>query len=399
MSHLNQKEKGFDTLAIHGSKHKKQASNALNSPIFMTSTFTFDNTDHVADVMSFKSDDYVYTRGNNPTLREFENRMADLEGGAGAVAFASGMAAISSSLMSLLAPGDLVLAHKTLYGSAHSFIEKLLTKYKVNYAFEDLTDLSVLEKYQGREDLKVIYFETPANPTLDIIDLKAVVAFAKENGAKTIVDNTFASPFFQQPLAFGVDVVVHSATKYIGGHGDVIAGVAISKDMDYIMSLKFEYMCELGGALSPFNAWLLLRGLKTLGLRMRQHEANAKAVANFLEAHPKVTKVYYPGLESFKGHEIAKAQMKGFGAVIAFEVEGDLEAAKRVVNAVEMAKLAVSLGDCETLIEMPAAMTHLGYDREALAEFGLSEEMIRLSIGLEDVADIIEDLRQALDHL
>lgn len=399
MSHLNQKEKGFDTLAIHGSKHKKQASNALNSPIFMTSTFTFDNTDHVADVMSFKSDDYVYTRGNNPTLREFENRMADLEGGAGAVAFASGMAAISSSLMSLLAPGDLVLAHKTLYGSAHSFIEKLLTKYKVNYAFEDLTDLSVLEKYQGREDLKVIYFETPANPTLDIIDLKAVVAFAKENGAKTIVDNTFASPFFQQPLAFGVDVVVHSATKYIGGHGDVIAGVAISKDMDYIMSLKFEYMCELGGALSPFNAWLLLRGLKTLGLRMRQHEANAKAVANFLEAHPKVTKVYYPGLESFKGHEIAKAQMKGFGAVIAFEVEGDLEAAKRVVNAVEMAKLAVSLGDCETLIEMPAAMTHLGYDREALAEFGLSEEMIRLSIGLEDVADIIEDLRQALEQL
>lgn len=399
MSHSNQKEKGFDTLAIHGSKHKKQASNALNAPIFMTSTFTFDNTDHVADVMSFKSDDYVYTRGNNPTLREFENRMADLEGGAGAVAFASGMAAISSALMSLLAPGDLVLAHKTLYGSAHSFIEKLLTKYKVNYAFEDLTDLSVLEKYQGREDLKVIYFETPANPTLDIIDLKAVVAFAKENCAKTIVDNTFASPFFQQPLAFGVDVVVHSATKYIGGHGDVIAGVAISKDMDYIMSLKFEYMCELGGALSPFNAWLLLRGLKTLGLRMRQHEANAKAVANFLEAHPKVTKVYYPGLESFKGHEIAKAQMKGFGAVIAFEVEGDLEAAKRVVNAVEMAKLAVSLGDCETLIEMPAAMTHLGYDREALAEFGLSEEMIRLSIGLEDVADIIEDIRQALEQL
>lgn len=399
MSANSNQQKGFDTLAIHGSKEKKNPANALNSPIFMTSTFCFDSTDHVADVMSFKSDDYVYTRGNNPTLREFENRMADLEGGVGAVAFASGMAAISSALMSLLAPGDLVLAHRTLYGSAHSFIEKLLTKYQVNYAFEDLTDLSVLEKYKGRSDLKVIYFETPANPTLDIIDLKAVVSFAKSLGAKTIVDNTFASPYFQQPLSYGVDVVVHSATKYICGHGDVVAGVAIAKDMNYIQSLKFEYMCELGGAMSPFNAWLLLRGLKTLGVRMRQHEANAMEVARFLEAHPKVTKVYYPGLESFKGHELAKAQMKGFGAVIAFEVSGDLEAAKRVVNGVHMLKLAVSLGDCETLIEMPAAMTHLGYDKAALAEFGLSEEMIRLSIGIEDVKDIIEDLQQALDLL
>lgn len=399
MSTNSNQPKGFDTLAIHGSKEKKNPANALNSPIFMTSTFCFDSTDHVADVMSFKSDDYVYTRGNNPTLREFENRMADLEGGVGAVAFASGMAAISSALMSLLGPGDLVLAHRTLYGSAHSFIEKLLTKYQVNYAFEDLTDLSVLEKYKDRNDLKVIYFETPANPTLDIIDLKAVVNFAKSLGAKTIVDNTFASPYFQQPLSFGVDVVVHSATKYICGHGDVVAGVAIAKDMNYIQSLKFEYMCELGGAMSPFNAWLLLRGLKTLGVRMRQHEANAMEVARFLEAHPKVSKVYYPGLESFKGHELAKAQMKGFGAVIAFEVNGDLEAAKRVVNGVHMLKLAVSLGDCETLIEMPAAMTHLGYDKAALAEFGLSEEMIRLSIGIEDAKDIIEDLRQALDLL
>lgn len=399
MSNSEHKKPGFDTLAIHGSRHKKQASNALNAPIFMTSTFEFNSTDHVADVMSFKSDDYVYTRGNNPTLRDFENRMADLEGGAGAVAFASGMAAISSTLMSLLGPGDLVLAHRTLYGSAHSFIEKLLTKYQINYAFEDLTDLNVLEKYKGRSDLKVIYFETPANPTLDVIDIEAIVKFASSANAKTVVDNTFASPYFQQPLAMGVDVVVHSATKYICGHGDVVAGVAVSKDNNYIQSLKFEYMCELGGAMSPFNAWLLLRGLKTLGVRMRQHEANAIQVANYLESHPKVTKVYYPGLESFKGHEVAKKQMKGFGAVIAFEVDGDLEAAKRVVNNTQMFKLAVSLGDCETLIEMPAAMTHLGYDKAALAEFGLSEEMIRLSIGIENVEDILADLEQALNCL
>lgn len=396
-NHLN--KIGIDTLAIHGNGHKKNASNALNSPIFMTSTFCFDNTDHVADVMSFKSDDYVYTRGNNPTLREFETRMAELEQGAGAVAFASGMAAISSVLLSLLAPGDLVVAHRTLYGSAHSFIEKLLTKYKVDYAFVDLTDLKNLEPYQGNPNLKVIYFETPANPTLDIIDIEGVVTFAKTNLCKTVIDNTFASPYFQRPLTQGVDVVVHSATKYICGHGDVIAGVAIAKDFDYVQSLKFEYMCELGGAMSPFNAWLLLRGLKTLGIRMRQHEANAIKVAAFLEAHPKVTKVYYPGLPSFKGHELAKKQMSGFGAVIAFEVKGDLETAKKVVNGVEMLKLAVSLGDCETLIEMPAAMTHLGYDREALASFGLSEEMIRLSIGIENVEDIIADLERGLNQI
>lgn len=390
---------GMDTLAIHGHHHKKNASNALNSPIFMTSTFVFDNTDHVADVMSFKSDDYVYTRGNNPTLRDFENRMADLEEGNGAVAFASGMAAISSVLLSLLSPGDLVIAHRTLYGSAHSFIEKLLTKYKVNYAFIDLTDPQNLEPYKGREDLKVIYFETPANPTLDIIDIQAMVQFAKTGNIKTVVDNTFASPYFQRPLTQGIDVVVHSATKYICGHGDVVAGVAIAKDFSYIQSLKFEYMCELGGALSPFNAWLLLRGLKTLGIRMRQHESNAMKVAAFLESHPKVTKVYYPGLTSFKGHELAKKQMTGFGAVIAFEVAGDLNKAKEVVNHVEMLQLAVSLGDCETLIEMPAAMTHLGYDKAALAEFGLSEEMIRLSIGIENPEDIIADIEQALNHI
>ena len=214
-----------------------------------------------------------------------------------------------------------------------------------------------------------------------------------------VIDNTFATPYFQRPLTLGADVVVHSATKYICGHGDVIGGVAIAKDLDYVHYLKFDYMCEFGGVMSPFNAWLLLRGLKTLGIRMREHEKNAKKVAEFLKNHPKVREVYYPGLEDFKGHELAKDQMSGFGAMISFEIDGSLDDAKKVVNSVKLAQLAVSLGDCETLIELPAAMTHRGYPAEELSRFGLTETMIRISVGLEHHEDIIEDLYQALSQI
>ncbi len=217
---------------------------------------------------------------------------------------------------------------------------------------------------------------------------------AHKFGATVVVDNTFATPYLQRPLDLGADVVVHSATKYISGHGDVVAGVAISNNSDYIMTLKFDYMCEFGGVLSPFNAWLLLRGLKTLAVRMRQHERNAVRVAQYLDQHERVEKVYYPGLDSHNGNELAKEQMDGFGAVLAFEIKGDLNQAKKFVDSVKLAKLAVSLGDCETLIELPAAMTHLGYDHKELENFGLSERMIRLSVGIENVDDIIEDLEQ-----
>ena len=244
---------------------------------------------------------------------------------------------------------------------------------------------------------KVLYFETPANPNLEIIDTEQIAKLARPKGIKVVVDNTFATPYFQRPLALGADVVVHSATKYICGHGDALGGVAVSRDVDYIQKLKFDYMCELGSVMSPFNAWLMLRGLKTLGLRMRQHGANAMRVAEFLDNHPEVKSVMYPGLKSFKGHELAKKQMDGFGAIISFEVEGGLDRAKQVVNSVKLAKLAVSLGDCETLIELPAAMTHAGYPKERLREFGLSESMIRLSVGIENVEDIIEDLNNALN--
>lgn len=385
----------FDTKSIHAGAKGNNPCNALNPPIFQTSTFVFNSIDDVKKVMSFESDDYVYTRGNNPTLRLLEDRMAELEGGSGAVAFASGMAAISSVLFSLLKPSDEVIVHRTLYGSSFNVVTKVLPKYDVVHKVADLTELNELENAIN-ENTKVIYFETPSNPNLSIVDIKGVVEIAKKHGVKVVVDNTFATPYFQNPLELGVDVVVHSATKYICGHGDVVAGIAVSKDMDYINTLKFDYMCEFGGVMSPFNAWLLLRGLKTLGVRMRQHEANAKAVAEFLQNHPKVKSVMYPGLESFKGHEIAKEQMRGFGAMISFEINGDLNDAIKVVDNVNLIKLAVSLGDCETLIEVPAAMTHSGYPKEELAKFGLTESMIRISVGLEDSADIIEDLQKAL---
>lgn len=381
----------FDTRAIHAGGKGVNPEHALNPPIFMTSSFTFDNTDKVDAVMSFESNDYVYTRGNNPTLRLFEERMASLEGASGAVAFASGMAAISSVLFSLLRPGDNVIAHRTLYGSSYSVATKLLPDYGMECRIADLEKLEELEaKADGRT--KVIYFESPSNPNLSVIDIRRVCAFAASHGIKVVIDNTFATPYFQRPLELGADVVVHSATKYLCGHGDVVAGVAVARDIEYVNSLKFDYMCEFGGALSPFNAWLILRGMKTLGLRMRAHEANALAAARYLQEHPKVSAVYYPGLKDFPGHALAASQMSGFGAIVSFEVRGGLESAKRVVNGMRLFKLAVSLGDCETLAQLPAAMTHRGYDHERLKDFGLSESMIRISFGLEDIADILKEL-------
>lgn len=390
---MKKKKFGFNTLTIHGGGDLP--FKAVNPPIFMTSTFSFDSLEHANEVFSFNSSDYVYTRGNNPTLRLLEEKMAVLEEGTDAVAFSSGMAAISSVLLSFLEPGDEVVAHRTIYGSSYNVLAQVLPRYQIKCRFLDLTQPENLRETMN-EKIKVIYLETPANPNLEIIDLAAVSAITKMWGAKLVVDNTFATPYFQKPLCHGADVVVHSATKYISGHGDVLGGIAVSGDQEYIHRLKFGYMCELGGVMSPFNGWLLLRGLKTLGLRMRQHEANAQRVAQFLLSHPKVESVLYPGLPGFPGHETAKKQMTGFGGMLSFEVKGGLALSKQLVNNLQLIKIAVSLGDAETLVEHPAAMTHRGYPKEALAQFGLTESMIRLSIGLEDPEDIITDLEQSL---
>ncbi|MBP7892885.1 MAG: aminotransferase class I/II-fold pyridoxal phosphate-dependent enzyme [Firmicutes bacterium] len=392
---MNTKGKHFETLSIHAGGEDRNPKNALNYPIFMTSTFEFDSIEHADATFGFDTQDYVYTRGNNPTLKVLEERMAVLEGGAASVAFASGMAAITSVLMALLKPGGEVIAHRVLYGSAWNFIKNILPRYGVRSRLVDFTSIADLAD-QITARTKVVYFETPVNPSLEIIDIAAVCDIARSKGAKVVVDNTFATPFFQRPLELGADVVVHSATKYISGHGDVIAGITVARDEDYANELRFGYMCEFGGVMSPFTGWLLLRGLKTLALRMREHEKNALAVARYLEQHPRVKRVYYPGLPSSLGYDTAKAQMSGFGGMVSFDADGTLAQSKQVVNSMRLFKLAVSLGDCESLVEHPFTMTHRGYTEEEVAAAGLTPSMIRLSIGLEHQDDLIADLEQAL---
>lgn len=383
----------FETMSIHAAAEKDQHQ-ALNSPIYMTSTFTFNDIQEAQNTFDFKRKAYVYSRGGNPTINLFEKRLAALESGADGVAFSSGMGAITGVLLSLVEKNEMILAHKNLYGSSFTAINELFPRFGIKSNFVDMTDLNQIRE-KITDDIKVIYFETPTNPMLEIIDIVSVVKIAKEHGIKVVVDNTFSSPFFQRPLELGVDVVVHSATKYISGHGDVVAGIAVSKDTDYIAKLKFGYMCELGTVLSPFNAWLVLRGIKTLGLRMERHELNAKKMVEFLSSHPKVEKVYYPGLANHPGHEIAKKQMNGFGAIVSFELTGDEKSAEKCIKNMNIPKLAVSLGDVETLIEIPIQMTHRAYLEKENND--IPKKLIRISLGLEHYADMISDLEQALD--
>ena len=391
------KKHHFDTLSIHAAEQEDQ-NQSLNPPIYMTSTFTFTDLQQAEDTFSFKRRAYVYTRGGNPTINLFEQRLATLENGVDGVAFSSGMAAISSVVMSFAAAGDSLVAHRNLYGSTFGFLNHLITNYGVKTKFINMTDLNAVEKAITSET-KLIYLETPTNPALEIIDIEALAKIAHSNGVKVVVDNTFATPVFQRPLDFGADVVLHSATKYISGHGDVIGGFATSKDFDYVQKLKFGYMCELGGVMSPFNAWLLLRGMKTLGLRMERHERNAREIANFLRNRPEVVKVSYPGFEDHPGHDIASRQMEGFGGIISFELKGPRENAESFVRNLKLIKLAVSLGDAETLVEVPAMMTHRDYPEEELHEFGFSSKTVRISAGLEHYSDLLNDIENSLDKV
>ncbi|MEW6105753.1 MAG: aminotransferase class I/II-fold pyridoxal phosphate-dependent enzyme [Bacillota bacterium] len=389
---------GFDTQAIHAGWDGKHALGALNPPIYQTSTFVFDSVSHAQKVFSGESAEYVYTRGNNPTLRLFEQKMAILEKGEKAVAFSSGMAAISSVLLSLLKAGDELVTSRTLYGSTYHVATQLLPRYGIRVNFADLAHPGAVQAALT-DATKVVYLETPANPSLELVDIAATAEAAHRRGAIVVVDNTFATPYFQNPLALGADVVVHSCTKYIGGHGDALGGVAVARDPDYIFRLRFDFLCDLGSVLSPFNAWLFLRGLKTLGVRMERHASNALAVARFLAGHPKVERVLYPGLDEFPQRALARRQMRGHGGIVSFEVKGGYDAAVRLIDSLKLCTIAVSLGDAETLVEHPASMTHREYPRERLAEFGFSEALVRLSVGLENPEDIIADLDQALRRI
>ena len=383
------------TLGIHGNHNKKYSGNKeLSAPINQTATFYFNSIEDAKETFECKNDQYVYSRGRNPNLEELEDKITLLEEGAFAVSFSSGMGAIATLLLSLLKNGDKLLTHNILYGSSHNLINKILPDYGVETTMMDLRELYSANNDKDIENIigagyKVVYLETPANPTLDIIDIRELrKVLGKE--IIIIVDNTFATPVLQQPLLLGADFVVHSATKYIGGHGDAIGGLVVGKKKDFEGTLRFGYMCEFGTAMAPFNAWLFNRGLKTLEYRMKGHCQNAILIARYLEKHIKLGKVYHPGLESFKDHEIAKKQMKDFGGIISFElIKKNNNTAIKLVDNLKLFKIAVSLGDTESLVEIPAIMTHRGQD--------ISPNLIRLSIGLEDVDDLIEDLEQALE--
>ena len=387
----------FATLCVHGSGGVDPQTGALSTPIYQSSTFAFKSARHGAQIFSGELEGYVYTRLGNPTQAAFEREMAFLEGGEAALAFASGMAAIAGVIMLLCRCGDNLVSGATVYGGTHNLYKESLPMWGIEAREVDATNLSAIEEAIDSKT-RLIFIETPANPTLDIIDIEKCAEIAHRHNIPLVVDNTFATPYLQRPLEMGADIVIHSATKYIGGHGDTVAGVVIGKK-DFIDELRGKIIRDLGGIISPLNAWLLLRGLKTLPVRMDRHCQNALEIAKFLSLHPKVNWVRYPGLTTHPQHELAKRQMRNFGGMITFEIQGGRKAGERLMDNVGLITLAVSLGDCDSLIEHPASMTHSTYSEEELAQVGITEGLIRLSVGLEDPSDLIADLKQALSKI
>ena len=389
---------GFGTKAIHAGNVKDAQYGALTTPIFQTSTFVFDSCEQGGRRFAGEEAGYIYTRLGNPTTSVLEAKVAALEGGEACVATASGMGAISSCLWTIAAAGKHILADATLYGCTFALLNHGMTRYGVEVDFIDTSDLEAVRAHL-KPNTCAVYLEPPANPNLKITDIAAVakVAHTYNKDIKVVCDNTFASPALQNPLRLGADVVVHSATKYLNGHGDVIAGFVVGS-AEFCSEVRMFGLKDMTGAvMDPFCSFLILRGLKTLEIRMQKHCANAKAIAEFLDSHPMVEKVYYPGLKSHEGHDIAARQMADFGGMMSFEVKGGRAAGAKLVNSLHLVTVAVSLGDAETLIEHPASMTHSTYTEEELAASGIAAGLIRLSVGLENAEDIIADLKQALE--
>lgn len=397
MAHANG---GFGTKAIHAGNVKDKQYGALTMPIYQTSTFFFENCEQGGRRFAGQEEGYIYTRLGNPTTTVLEGKVAALENGEACAATSSGMGAISSCLWSIAAAGKHILADETLYGCTFALLNHGFRRYGVEVSFIDTSDLEAV-KANLKENTVCVYLETPANPNLKIADIAEIskIVHGYNPEIKVVCDNTFASPYLQRPLELGADVVVHSATKYMNGHGDVIAGFVVGK-ADFIQQVKLFGIKDMTGAtIGPFESFLILRGLKTLEIRMQRHCANAKIVAEFLASNNKVEKVYYPGLKSHTGHEIAKKQMDDYGAMISFEVKGGKEAGMKFVNSLSLATVAVSLGDAETLIEHPASMTHSTYSESELEGAGISPSLIRLSVGLENVEDIISDLKMGFEQI
>ena len=395
---METKKCGLGTTAIHAGT-LKNLYGTLAMPIYQTSTFIFDSAEQGGRRFALEEAGYIYTRLGNPTTTVLEDKIAALEEGEAAVATSSGMGAISSTLWTVLKAGDHIVTDKTLYGCTFALMCHGLTRFGIDVTFVDTSNLDEV-KNAMKENTRVVYLETPANPNLKIVDLEALSKLAHTNpNTLVIVDNTFATPYMQKPLKLGADIVVHSVTKYINGHGDVIAGLVIT-NKELADQIRFVGLKDMTGAvLGPQDAYYIIRGMKTFEIRMERHCKNAKKVVEFLNKHPKIERVYYPGLETHPGHEIAKKQMKDFGAMISFELKGGFEAGKTLLNSLKLCSLAVSLGDTETLIQHPASMTHSPYTKEEREAAGITDGLVRLSVGLENVEDIIEDLEQGLEKI
>ncbi|MFN3954034.1 MAG: methionine gamma-lyase [Pararhodobacter sp.] len=386
---------GFATRAIHLGHDPANHEGALTPPLHLTSTFAFETVEAGGAAFAGEAPAHIYSRISNPTLDLLERRVADLEGAEAGLALASGMGAITSVLWTFLSPGDEIITDTTLYGCTFAFMRHGLARFGITITHVDLTDPAALQAAINPRT-RIVYFETPANPNMRLVDIQAVCAIARQAGALSVVDNTYATPVLTRPVELGADFVVHSATKYMGGHGDLVGGIAVGRAED-ITRVRLEGMKDMTGAImAPFNAMLVLRGLKTLKLRMERHCANAMVVARMLAAHPVVGAVHYPGLEGFSQHALAARQMPGFGAMIAFELRGGDVAGRAMMNRLRMIRRAVSLGDCESLIQHPASMTHSTYTPQERAAHGIAEGLIRLSVGLEDLDDILADLTFAL---
>lgn len=395
---MENKKAGFGTVSIHGGSCKNPYG-TLAVPIFQTSTFVFDSAEQGGKRFALEESGYIYSRLGNPTTTVLEDKIAELEHGEAAVATSSGMGAISSVMWTILKAGDHIISDKTLYGCTFAFFSHGLSRFGIEVSFVDTADAEAVKKAM-KPNTRAVYLETPANPNLKIVDIKAIAEVAHSNpNTLVIVDNTFSTPYCQRPIELGADIVVHSATKYINGHGDVIAGIVISRK-DLIDQIRLVGIKDMtGSVLGPMEAYLIIRGMKTLEVRMKKHCENAMKVAEFLATHDKVAEVYFPGLKSHPGYDIAAKQMDAFGGIMSFELKGGFEAGKILLNNLNLCSLAVSLGDTETLIQHPASMTHSPYTKEERMEAGITDGLVRLSVGLENIEDIIADLEYGLSKI
>ena len=391
---MDTRNQGFNTKLVHAGI-REDAHGSVVTPIYQTSTFAFRDAKQGADRFAGTEDGYIYTRIGNPTTAALEENVAQLENGFGATAAASGMGAVSTLYLALLSAGDHVVSTDSVYGPSRGLMEKHMSRLRVEATYVDTSDLANLRQ-AIRPNTRLVYVETPSNPAMSVTDIRAAAELAHGAGALLAVDNTFASPFLQKPLDLGADVVLHSVTKFINGHADVVGGILVAKTKAVHKQLR-AMLVNLGANMDPHQAFLVSRGLKTLALRMERAQENAKTIATWLAGHPAVAWVRYVGLPSHPQFELAKRQMTGPGAMIAFELKGGLEAGRILMDSVRLAGLAVSLGGVETLISHPASMTHAGTVREDRLASGITDGLVRLSVGIEDIADLLADLNQALE--